>query len=69
MFGTENLDTSQQKASSLSPIKLQYFDALISDRPYRKALSMEEAKKELVKMKGKLDPKIVDVFIGSLEGK
>ncbi len=43
------------------------FDALTTDRPYRKALTFEEAKAELIKMKGKLDPKIVDTFLETLE--
>lgn len=42
------------------------FDALTTDRPYRKAFSFDEAKQELVKMKGKLDPKIVDVFLETI---
>ncbi len=39
------------------------FDALTTDRPYRKAFSFEEAKKELSKMKGQLDPAIVDLLL------
>ena len=39
------------------------FDALITDRPYRKAFTIEEARQELIKMKGKLDPKVVDAFL------
>ena len=42
------------------------FDALTTDRPYRKAFSVEEAKQELLKMKGKLDPKVVDAFLETL---
>ena len=44
------------------------FDAMTSDRPYRKALKMEEAKEELRKKKGtQFDPKIVDILLGILE--
>jgi len=40
------------------------FDALTTDRPYRKAMTFEEAKAELSKMKGtKLDPKVVDALL------
>jgi len=39
------------------------FDALITDRPYRKAFTVEQAKNELIKMKGQLDPKLVDLFL------
>ena len=39
------------------------FDALVTDRPYRKAFSVADAKQELIKMKGKLDPKLVDLFL------
>jgi len=39
------------------------FDALITDRPYRKAFSVDAAKQELIKMKGKLDPELVDIFL------
>ncbi len=40
------------------------FDAMMSDRPYRKAFSLEEALSELNKNSGtQFDPKIVDTFI------
>ena len=39
------------------------YDALITDRPYRKAYSLEDAQKELIKMKGQLDPLIVDTLL------
>src|SRR3989338_6594159 len=39
------------------------FDALTTDRPSRKAYAVEEAKQELLKMKGKLDPKVVSAFL------
>ena len=40
------------------------FDALITNRPYRKALSVDGAKEVLIENKGsQFDPKIVDVFI------
>ena len=46
------------------------FEAMTSDRPYRKSLSMQEAKEELKKCSGtQFDPKVVDVFITILEGK
>lgn len=44
------------------------YEAMTSDRPYRKALSKEEAMEELRIGSGKLyDPKIVDVFLKLLE--
>lgn len=40
------------------------FDAMISDRPYRKGLSIEQAINELKKNRGaQFDPLIVDVFV------
>ncbi len=43
------------------------FDALTSDRPYKKAWSIEKAVSTLVEMSGKhFDPAIVDVFMDSL---
>ncbi len=42
------------------------FDALTTNRPYRKAFTSEEAKQELIKMKGKLDPKVVDALLQTL---
>lgn len=40
------------------------YQAMVTDKPYRRALSMEEAKKELVKSAGtQFDPHIVDIFI------
>jgi putative nucleotidyltransferase with HDIG domain len=40
-------------------------DAITTDRPYRKALDPEEARREFVKFRGKqFDPKICDVVIG-----
>lgn len=40
------------------------YDAMISDRPYRKAISKEEAVKELIRFKSiQFDPQIVDLFI------
>ncbi|MCX8123467.1 MAG: HD-GYP domain-containing protein [Spirochaetes bacterium] len=45
-------------------------DAMLSDRPYRKALSLQEAKKELIRNKGtQFDPQVVDVMIELLEEK
>ena len=43
------------------------YDAMISERPYRKSLSHEEAVKELIRNSGtQYDPKIVDVFINKV---
>ena len=40
------------------------YDAMTSDRPYRKALSFDEAINEIKKNKGKqFDPKVVDAFL------
>ena len=39
-------------------------EALISDRPYRKALPIEEAKKEIIRCSGsQFDPKVVEAFL------
>jgi len=39
-------------------------DAIMSDRPYRKAQSLEAARKEIVAWSGKqFDPEVVDVFV------
>ena len=44
------------------------WDAMTSDRPYRKALSKDEAIKELKKSAGiQFDPKVVDAFLELLE--
>jgi len=44
------------------------YDAMTSDRPYRKALSQEEAIKELKRCGGtQFDPALVEVFIKALE--
>ncbi len=44
------------------------FDAMTTDRPYRKRLSVEEAVKELERSKGtQLDPEIVTLFIKTLK--
>lgn len=44
------------------------FDAMTSDRPYRKALDIEAAKKELRKEAGsQFDPEIVEIFLKILE--
>jgi putative nucleotidyltransferase with HDIG domain len=40
------------------------YDALMSDRPYRRGLQLERTLEMLVEMRGKeLDPKLVDLFI------
>lgn len=44
-------------------------DAMTSDRPYRKALSREEAIRELKRCSGtQFDPKVVEVFLEIIEG-
>lgn len=44
------------------------FDAMVSERPYRKALTLEEAKKELIDNKDtQFDPKVVDAFLKFLK--
>ncbi len=44
------------------------FDAMTSDRPYRKALSKNEAIDELLKNSGKqFNPEVVDIFINALK--
>lgn len=46
------------------------FDAMTSDRPYRKGMSMEVALNELIRCKGtQFDPEIVDVLVLMAEGK
>lgn len=46
------------------------YHAMISDRPYRKALTKEEAFEELIINKGKqFDPDLVDVFIDAVKNK
>jgi HD-GYP domain-containing protein (c-di-GMP phosphodiesterase class II) len=42
------------------------FDALTTDRPYRKAFTMEKAIDELRRMKGKLDMIVVEAFVEAL---
>ncbi|MCK9275454.1 MAG: response regulator [Syntrophales bacterium] len=44
------------------------YDAMTSDRPYRRALSVEEAKKELLMNSGaQFDPDLVRIFVSSLK--
>jgi len=44
------------------------YDAMIIDRPYRKALSPQEAMGELIRGKGsQFDPQVVDVFLRVLQ--
>ncbi|MFH1454240.1 MAG: tetratricopeptide repeat protein [Armatimonadota bacterium] len=41
-----------------------YYDAITTDRPYRKAMDTEEAVEEIKKLKGiKFDPAVVDAFL------
>jgi len=44
------------------------YDAMTSDRPYRKALPHEEAVAEIIRFKGsQFDPEIVDAFLKSYQ--
>ncbi len=44
------------------------YDALLSERPYKRAWTPEEAKKELRAQAGRsLDPEVVEAFLGLLE--
>ncbi len=44
------------------------FDALTSNRPYKKAWSFEEACEFLIEQKGEhFDPRLVDLFVGNIE--
>ena len=44
------------------------FDAMTSDRPYRKALSYQVAREELIKNAGsQFDPTLVEIFINNLD--
>jgi len=46
----------------------EVFDAMVSDRPYRKALSLAEATKELKRCAGtQFDPKLVDILVKLIE--
>lgn len=46
------------------------FEAMISDRPYRKGRSVEEASAELMRCRGRhFDPRIVDAFVAALESR
>jgi diguanylate cyclase (GGDEF)-like protein len=46
------------------------YDAMISDRPYRKALTHEEAIEEIIRCSGsQFDPKIVEIFVSKFKGK
>jgi len=41
------------------------FDAMTTDRPYRKGLSAEQAIEEIIRCKGtQFDPEIAEIFIG-----
>lgn len=41
------------------------FDAMTQDRPYRKAMSADEALREIIACKGKMfDPELADIFVG-----
>lgn len=44
------------------------FEAMVSDRPYRSKLSLQEVKKELERCKGtQFDPKVLEAFLRVLE--
>ncbi len=44
------------------------YSAMITDRPYRAGLSLEDAKNELIKGSGsQFDPEVVRVFMNCLE--
>jgi len=46
------------------------FDAMTNDRPYRKAMSVEQALEELEKCAGtQFDPDLVDIFVHMMSGK
>jgi len=46
------------------------FDAMLSDRPYRKALSYKEATAEIIREQGKqFDPQITDIYLAYLRTK
>ena len=46
------------------------FDAMTNDRPYRKALSFDDAINEIIKCKGRhFDPELVDIFLEILSNK
>jgi putative two-component system response regulator len=45
-------------------------DAMTHDRPYRAALSADEAREELLRSRGtQFDPDVVDLFVAQLEGR
>ena len=44
------------------------YDAMVNDRPYRKARSKEEAINELKRYSGtQFDPELVDIFLSLLD--
>ena len=44
------------------------YESMVTDRPYRKALPISEANKEMIKCSGtQFDPKIVTVFLKALK--
>ncbi|MFH1783083.1 MAG: HD domain-containing phosphohydrolase [Candidatus Omnitrophota bacterium] len=46
------------------------FESMVSDRPYRKSMSIQKAKRELLSLSGKqYDPKIVKIFLKLLSKK
>jgi len=54
------------KAKILSVVDT--FDAMMSDRPYRKALSLQKIKQEVITHSGtQFDPSIVEAFIELLD--
>jgi HD-GYP domain-containing protein (c-di-GMP phosphodiesterase class II) len=44
------------------------YDAMVSDRPYRKPLTHEEAARELRQHEGKqFDPRVIEAFLDTFE--
>ena len=48
----------------------EVFDAMVSNRPYRKALPLTEVTKELKRCAGtQFEPRLVDILVGLIEEK
>ncbi|WP_322785262.1 HD domain-containing phosphohydrolase [Pseudothermotoga thermarum] len=64
----EGLKADQIPIESRIICVIDAFDAMISDRPYRKAMTIEQAKEELLKNSGtQFDPKVVKIFLEAIE--